>query len=88
MGQNGHGQNSDGGIRVCTSSLALRRANSPYSSSNAWALLICVQCILPGAFVFVFTGGDFLRIGLIYLEFRVSCTFCSTVSLPSVLFSG
>ena len=87
MGQNGHGQNSGVSYGCVHHPSPWGVRKSLYFSSNAWALLICVQCIFfPVAFVLVFTGGDFLRIGLIYLEFP--CTFCFAVSSPRLLFSG
>lgn len=66
MGQNGHGQNSDGVIRVCTSSFSLRRAKIAllFIERLGFADLRSVY-FSPGAFVLIFTGGDFLRIGLI-----------------------
>lgn len=88
MGQNGRGQNSDGVIRVCTSSFTLRRAKIAllFIERLGFADLRSVYFLFLGRSFSFFTGGDFLRIGLIYLEFP--CTFCFTVSSPRLLFSG
>lgn len=81
---------SDGVIRVCTSSLTLRRAKISLLFIECLGLADSRSVYFSKAlFSFLLVAISFLRIGLIYLEFRVSLYFLFAVSLPLVFsFSG
>lgn len=76
---------------MCTSSFTLRRAKIAllFFERLGFADLRSVYFFFPGPFVLFFTGGDFFRIGLIYLEFRVPLyfLFCCVLTL-GYLFPG
>lgn len=89
MGQNGHGQNSDGVIRVCTSSFTLRRAKIAlfFIERLGFSDLRSVYFFSPGrSFSFLLVAISFGSVWFTWsLEFP--CTFCFAVSSPLVLFS-